>query len=361
MDLRMPGVGGLEATARIRVEHPETAVIVLTMDSDDDSIFAALRAGARGYLLKEADGLDIERAIDGVARGEAVFGAGIAERVLAFFASGRRPAAGPFPQLSPREHEVLELIAQGLDNAADRPAAGAAATRPSATGSATSSPSCTRATGPRWWRSRATPASAADVDRRRSRRWFRDGCCATSSTTGPGTLRHEPLLPRRVGRPTSPLKLEFPQSLAVYDDYAAAQKAVDFLADNKFPVEQCMIVGTDLKRIERITGRLSYGRVAAGGALSGLWLGLFVGLIFALFADRTSWRWCSSTVLFGAVFGLIWAIAGYAATRGQRDFSSTTQVVATRYEVLVEHKVGAQARELLGAAAGWVAGPVRLS
>ena len=116
MDLRMPGVGGLEATARIRVEHPDTAVIVLTMDSDDDSIFAALRAGARGYLLKEADGLDIERAIDGVARGEAVFGAGIAERVLSFFAGGRRPQASPFPQLSPREHEVLEMIAQGLDN-----------------------------------------------------------------------------------------------------------------------------------------------------------------------------------------------------------------------------------------------------
>jgi DNA-binding NarL/FixJ family response regulator len=116
MDLRMPGVGGLEATARIRVEHPDTAVIVLTMDSDDDSIFAALRAGARGYLLKEADGLDIERAIDGVSRGEAVFGAGIAERVLAFFTSGRRPVSGPFPQLSPREHEVLEMIAQGLDN-----------------------------------------------------------------------------------------------------------------------------------------------------------------------------------------------------------------------------------------------------
>jgi DNA-binding NarL/FixJ family response regulator len=116
MDLRMPGVGGLEATARIRVEHPETAVVVLTMDGDDDSIFAALRAGARGYLLKEADGLDIERAVDGVARGEAVFGSGIAERVLAFFASGRQAPASPFPQLSPREHEVLEMIAQGLDN-----------------------------------------------------------------------------------------------------------------------------------------------------------------------------------------------------------------------------------------------------
>ncbi|HWM74624.1 MAG TPA: response regulator transcription factor [Nocardioides sp.] len=116
MDLRMPGVGGLEATARIRVEHPDTAVVVLTMDGDDDSIFAALRAGARGYLLKEADGLDIERAVDGVARGEAVFGPGIAERVLAFFASGRQAPASPFPQLSPREHEVLEMIAQGLDN-----------------------------------------------------------------------------------------------------------------------------------------------------------------------------------------------------------------------------------------------------
>ena len=116
MDLRMPGVGGLEATARIRVEHPGTAVVVLTMDGDDDSIFAALRAGARGYLLKEADGLDIERAVAGVSRGEAVFGPGIAERVLAFFASGRQATASPFPQLSPREHEVLEMIAQGLDN-----------------------------------------------------------------------------------------------------------------------------------------------------------------------------------------------------------------------------------------------------
>ena len=118
MDLRMPGVGGLEATARIRVEHPEVAVVVLTMDSDDDSVFAALRAGARGYLLKEADVTDIERAIGGVARGEAVFGAGIAERVLGFFAGARSTQASPFPQLTPREHEVLDLIAQGLDNAA---------------------------------------------------------------------------------------------------------------------------------------------------------------------------------------------------------------------------------------------------
>jgi hypothetical protein len=147
--------------------------------------------------------------------------------------------------------------------------------------------------------------------------------------------------------PRSPLPLEYPQSLAVYEEYAQAQKAVDFLSDQKFPVEQCMIVGTDLKRIERITGRLTTGRVAAGGLLSGVWLGLFVGLIFALFTNEDVLALIISTSLIGALFGVIWALIGYAMTRGQRDFSSVTQVVATRYEVLVEHKVAAQARELL--------------
>ena len=146
---------------------------------------------------------------------------------------------------------------------------------------------------------------------------------------------------------SSPLRLEYPQSLAVYDDYAAAQKAVDFLADQKFPVEQCMIVGTDLKRVERITGRLTTGKVALGGAATGAWLGLFIGLLFSLFVEENILAMILSTLLFGAVFGLIWALVGYAFTRGQRDFSSVTQVVATRYEVLVEHKVAAQAREIL--------------
>jgi hypothetical protein len=145
-----------------------------------------------------------------------------------------------------------------------------------------------------------------------------------------------------------PMKLQFPQSLAVYDDYDAAQRAVDYLSDNKFPVEQCMIVGTDLKRIERITGRLTTGRVAAGGLLSGIWLGLFVGLIFALFDNgNDAVAVVVSTMVFGAAFGVVWALVGYAATRGHRDFSSVTSVVATRYEVLVEHKVAQQAREML--------------
>ncbi len=155
----------------------------------------------------------------------------------------------------------------------------------------------------------------------------------------------------------NPLRLEFPQSLAVYDDYAAAQKTVDFLSDNEFPVKNLMIVGTDLKRVERITGRLTTGRVALGGLLSGLWLGLFVGLIFSFFVDEDVFTMIVSTILLGAVFGVVWALLGYALTRGRRDFSSITQVVATRYEVLVEHKVAGQARELLAKLPGALPNP----
>jgi len=155
----------------------------------------------------------------------------------------------------------------------------------------------------------------------------------------------------------SPLKLEFPQSLAVYDDYATAQKTVDFLSDQHFPVQHLMIVGTDLKRVERITGRLTTGRVALGGVLSGIWLGLFVGLVFAIFVDENALAMIVSTMLFGAVFGLVWALLGYALTRGRRDFSSVTQVVATKYEVLVEHKVAGQARELLAGLPGALPNP----
>jgi hypothetical protein len=149
--------------------------------------------------------------------------------------------------------------------------------------------------------------------------------------------------------PGNPLRLEFPQSLAVYDDYAAAQKAVDHLSDNKFPVEQLMIVGTDLKRIERITGRLTTGKVALGGVLSGVWLGLFVGIVLSLFASEgdSVLAIILSTVLVGALFGVIFALISYAMTRGQRDFSSVTAVVATKYEVLVEHKSLAKAQEML--------------
>lgn len=147
---------------------------------------------------------------------------------------------------------------------------------------------------------------------------------------------------------TNFLSLDYPMSLGVHDTYASAQKAVDYLSDHDFPVENVLIVGTDLKQLERVTGRLTRGRVLLGGVLSGAWLGLLIGMIFALF-DTSGFSFGSvlMTVLFGAVFGAIWAFVGYSFTGGQRDFTSVTQVVATKYEVLTEHKNAARGRELL--------------
>jgi hypothetical protein len=150
----------------------------------------------------------------------------------------------------------------------------------------------------------------------------------------------------------SGLTLEFPMSLGVYERYDEAQKAVDFLSDHEFPVENCLIVGTDLKQVERVTGRLTTSRVALGGLLSGVWLGVFVGLVFSLFGEGSAIGIILSTAVFGALFGVIWALVGYAATKGQRDFTSVSQVVATRYEVLVEHKHAAKGREILATMPG---------
>lgn len=148
--------------------------------------------------------------------------------------------------------------------------------------------------------------------------------------------------------PQSRLTLEYPMSLGVFDTYDEAQKAVDYLSDKQFPVENLLIVGTDLKQLERVTGRLTRSKVAAGGAVSGAWLGAFVGLIFAMFAqDGFALVRVVTTMAFGALFGLVWALVGYQVTGGNRDFMSISQVVATRYEVLTEHKHAARARELL--------------
>lgn len=119
MDLHMPGLNGIDATRRIAAAHPSVAVLVLTMLEGDDSVFAAVRAGARGYLLKGADRAEIARALQAVAHGEVVFSAGVASRVLAFFAAGGASAAvlDPFPGLTEREREILDLVAHGLTNA----------------------------------------------------------------------------------------------------------------------------------------------------------------------------------------------------------------------------------------------------
>jgi uncharacterized membrane protein len=141
--------------------------------------------------------------------------------------------------------------------------------------------------------------------------------------------------------------LEYPQSLGVFDKYEDAQRAVDFLSDHEFPVENCLIVGTELRQVERVTGRLTTPRVAMAGAASGAWLGLLIGLLLSLFSEGSFLAPLLTGLGFGLVFGVLSALLGYAATRGQRDFSSVQKVVATKHEVLVEHKHLATAQQLL--------------
>jgi DNA-binding NarL/FixJ family response regulator len=117
MDLGMPDMDGFAATAEIGRVAPQVAVLVLTMSDDDDTVFAAMRAGARGYLVKGATKEEILRAVTAVAAGEAIFGPGVARRVLSYF-NAPHQQQDPFPQLTPREREVLDLLAGGLSNSA---------------------------------------------------------------------------------------------------------------------------------------------------------------------------------------------------------------------------------------------------
>ncbi|ARJ05697.1 hypothetical protein GCM10010988_08170 [Cnuibacter physcomitrellae] len=146
--------------------------------------------------------------------------------------------------------------------------------------------------------------------------------------------------------------------VATYETYPEAQEAVDRLAHHEFPVREVSIVGSDLKTVEQVTGTMSYGRAALTGAVSGLWLGVFFGLLFLIFSPQISLAFLLAAVLIGAAFGMLFSLAAYALNRRRRDFTSVMQVVASSYSVIVEPEHANRARNLLdgGATSGPGAG-----
>ncbi|HEX5406787.1 MAG TPA: general stress protein [Pseudonocardiaceae bacterium] len=132
-----------------------------------------------------------------------------------------------------------------------------------------------------------------------------------------------------------------------YDTYEQAQRAVDYLADNNFPVHDVTIVGVQPMLVERVESRLTWGKVLSRGAVSGAWFGLFVGLLLSIFTAGFGLEPLLLGLVIGVVFGLASAAAGYAATRGQRDFTSHSQLVAQRYDVLCLPRNAELARQLL--------------
>src|SRR4051794_1334868 len=151
------------------------------------------------------------------------------------------------------------------------------------------------------------------------------------------------------------------ETVAAYATYLEAQRAVDHLADSAFPVQLVTIVGTDLRMVERVTGRLSYPRVAMGGFVSGAWFGLFVGLLLSLFTSPGSRSPFLPAILIGGAFGLLFSVVPYSFTRGRRDFTSSSQIVASSYAVLCAPEKAHQARHLLqgvgGGTSGWPVPP----
>lgn len=135
--------------------------------------------------------------------------------------------------------------------------------------------------------------------------------------------------------------------LATFDTYQEAQAAVDVLARADFPVRQLAIIGNELKSVERVTGKLTWGRVALAGAASGAWFGIFLGLLLIIFSPETNLSFLIAAVLLGAGFGMLFGLASYAINRRRRDFTSTMQVIATSYSVIVDPEVVNRARNLL--------------
>lgn len=147
--------------------------------------------------------------------------------------------------------------------------------------------------------------------------------------------------------------------LASYDDYAAAQQAVDTLSDKGFPVQNVAIVGVDVRIVESVIGRVTWGRAAISNMLTGAWFGLLIGLFVGLFSATTDslLPLVGLGLLYGAAFGIVLGLVTHAISGGKRDFVSRQQLQAARYDVLCERAVIDEARKVLGLGAGWPPGP----
>ncbi|QWS32415.1 general stress protein [Curtobacterium aetherium] len=157
---------------------------------------------------------------------------------------------------------------------------------------------------------------------------------STQSPFGGRTAQAFPTLPRG-------------DVLGTYDSYPEAQRVVAKLAEADFPVAKLSIVGNDLKTVERVTGKMTYGRAALAGALSGLWLGFFFGIVLTLFSPQAGGLFAAAAVI-GAGFGMLYGIVSFAITKRQRDFTSIHQVLATTYQIVVDPQLSGQAQRLLG-------------
>jgi hypothetical protein len=145
------------------------------------------------------------------------------------------------------------------------------------------------------------------------------------------------------------------QPVETYRSYAEAQRAVDHLSDNGFPVGGTLIMGVDLRTIERVLGRQTYLRAAGKGAVAGAWFGLLIGLFYAIFTPRLLYPLISlvlTGLIWGAIAGAIFGLISHALSRGERDFVSTSTIAAERYEVLVETSQVGRAHELLAGLRG---------
>jgi hypothetical protein len=136
-------------------------------------------------------------------------------------------------------------------------------------------------------------------------------------------------------------------TVATYTDYASAQRAVDYLSDQGFPVERTAIVGTNLRLVEKVLGRLTTARAAMAGAASGAWLGLLIGLLFGIFSVSSWWKVLVAAILIGAAWGAIFGAIAHGATGGRRDFTSRSMLQASEYGISVDAEFADNARQLL--------------